>query len=125
MEARDLRPSLARAAAEPYRKAGLFARKFAQGKLTRDPSYMGILERSLLPGGDRLLDLGCGQGLIAAWLNAARATADPNGDVFDRLGVAINAMLDRNDERATCEPRRASPHARYRSEDRGSGQAPF
>ena len=76
MEARDLRPSLARAAAEPYRKAGLFARKFAQGKLTRDPSYMGILERSLLPGGDRIVDLGCGQGLVAAWLNAARTTAD-------------------------------------------------
>lgn len=76
MEARDLRPLLARAAAEPYRKAGLFAQKFAQGKLTGDPSYTGILERGLLPGGDRLLDLGCGQGLIAAWLNAAHATAD-------------------------------------------------
>ena len=76
MDAREFRPALARAAAEPYRKAGFFARKFAYGKLTGDPSYMGILERGLLPGGDRILDLGCGQGLVAAWLSAARAMAD-------------------------------------------------
>lgn len=32
---------------------------------------------------------------------SARAAADPRGDVFDRMGVSINAMLDRNEELMT------------------------
>lgn len=60
------------AAAEPYRAAGTFAWHFAQGKLRGDPVFAGILERGLIPDCDRLLDLGCGQGLLASWLLAAR-----------------------------------------------------
>jgi SAM-dependent methyltransferase len=59
------------AASEPYRKAGLFAYHFARGKLRTDPVYRAILERGLLLGRTRVLDLGCGQGLLAAWLKAA------------------------------------------------------
>ena len=40
-------------------------------------------------------------GQIAEGKTSARVPTDPNGDVFDRLGVAINAMLDRNDELMT------------------------
>ncbi|TAJ68711.1 MAG: HAMP domain-containing histidine kinase [Phenylobacterium sp.] len=32
---------------------------------------------------------------------SARASADPQGDVFDRLGMGMNAMLDRNEELLT------------------------
>lgn len=59
------------AACEPYRGAGRFAYYFARGKLRSDPVYPSILELGLLRGRDRVLDLGCGQGLLAAWLKAA------------------------------------------------------
>jgi SAM-dependent methyltransferase len=59
------------AACEPYRDAGRFAYHFARAKLRIDPVYRAILELGLLSGRARVLDLGCGQGLLAAWLRAA------------------------------------------------------
>jgi SAM-dependent methyltransferase len=67
------RSALVDAAAAPYRAAGRFAWHFARGKLGGDPAFAGLLERALIPDGERLLDLGCGQGLLASWLLAARA----------------------------------------------------
>ena len=58
-------------ACRPYRRAGLFAYFFAQGKFGRDPVYRAILEHGLLSGRTRILDLGCGQALLTAWLQAA------------------------------------------------------
>ncbi len=58
-------------ASEPYRRAGRFAYHFARGKLRHDPVFREILELGLLRGRPRILDLGCGQGLLAAWLRAA------------------------------------------------------
>jgi SAM-dependent methyltransferase len=58
-------------ASEPYRGAGAFAYNFARGKLRGDPVFRALLERGLLLGRSRILDLGCGQGLLAAWLKAA------------------------------------------------------
>jgi SAM-dependent methyltransferase len=60
------------ASCEPYRSAGLFAYNFARGKLSADPVYRAILELGLLRAHARILDLGCGQGLLAAWLQAAQ-----------------------------------------------------
>jgi len=58
-------------ACEPYRRAGLFAYNFARGKLSGDPVFRAMLERGLLLGRGHILDLGCGQGLLASWLRAA------------------------------------------------------
>jgi SAM-dependent methyltransferase len=66
-----LNHALLDAACEPYRRAGRFAYHFARGKLRTDPVYRAILELGLLLGRARVLDLGCGQGLLAAWLRAA------------------------------------------------------
>jgi cyclopropane fatty-acyl-phospholipid synthase-like methyltransferase len=60
------------AASEPYRSAGRFAYHFARGKLKGDPAYRGMLEHGYLVDRDRILDLGCGQGLLCAWLRAAQ-----------------------------------------------------
>jgi len=60
-------------ATQPYRSAGRFAWKFAKGKLKGDPAFFGLLEQGLIPDAARLIDLGCGQGLLASWLLEARA----------------------------------------------------
>ncbi len=66
------RRTLIAQAAQPYRASGLFAWNFAKGKLKGDPAFFGLLELGLIPDARRLLDLGCGQGLLASWLLEAR-----------------------------------------------------
>lgn len=70
---------LHRAACAPYRAAGRFAWHFARGKLGRDPVFRALLERGDLPAGARVLDIGCGQGLMASLLAAADALAAQGG----------------------------------------------
>ncbi len=62
--------ALHRAACAPYRSAGRFAWHFARGKLGRDPVFRGLLERGDLLPRARVLDIGCGQGLLASLLAA-------------------------------------------------------
>ena len=64
--------ALLEGATRPYRKTGRFAYHFARGKLAMDPVFQAMLEWGLLTGRKRILDLGCGQGLLAAWLRAAK-----------------------------------------------------
>ena len=66
-------------ASAPYRKASLFAYFYARGKFRGDPVYRAILERGLLEGRTRILDLGCGQALLCAWLRAASRIHDRGG----------------------------------------------
>ncbi len=67
--------SLLEIACAPYRRAGSFAYHFARGKLRSDPVYRAILAQGLLTDRARILDLGCGQGLLFAWLKAAQTLA--------------------------------------------------
>jgi SAM-dependent methyltransferase len=60
------------AASKPYLSAGRFAYHFARGKLAGDPAYRSILEQGFLADRVRILDLGCGQGLLSAWLESAQ-----------------------------------------------------
>ena len=64
--------SIVAAAARFYAPAGRGALHFARGKLRHDPAFAAILARGLVPDGARLVDLGCGQGVLAALLLAAR-----------------------------------------------------
>jgi SAM-dependent methyltransferase len=66
--------ALAREASARYPASDRFARHFAYGKLSRDPAFRCLLERGLIAGreGGRLVDLGCGQGVLEALLIAAR-----------------------------------------------------
>jgi SAM-dependent methyltransferase len=64
------------AASAPYRSAGRFAWHFSRSKLKRDPVFVGLLERGIIPDAQRLVDLGCGQGLLASWLRSATALHD-------------------------------------------------
>jgi SAM-dependent methyltransferase len=66
------RAGLLQGASEPYRAAGRFAYHFARGKLRGDPAFHALLEHGWLAHSRRIVDLGCGQGLLFAWLLAAR-----------------------------------------------------
>ena len=55
-----------------YLPVGPFASRFARGKLTGDPLFVTLLRTGAIPDASCLFDLGCGQGLLAVWLFAAR-----------------------------------------------------
>lgn len=55
-----------------YQPAGRFAWHFARNKLARDPLFATLLATGAVPDASCLVDLGCGQGLLAAWLSVAR-----------------------------------------------------
>jgi SAM-dependent methyltransferase len=60
------------AAARPYSGAGPYTSRFARNKLRYDPVFFALLQRGCLPDRGRLIDLGCGRGLLLALLAAAR-----------------------------------------------------
>ena len=73
--ARQAWPAVLDAASEPYRSAGRFAWGFARGKLGRDPVFRHLLRTGLIAPNARVLDIGCGQGLLASLLRESAALA--------------------------------------------------
>ena len=63
-------PALLDAASAPYRRAGPFAWRFARGKLGMDPVFRYLLCEGLIPPHAHVLDIGCGQGLLASLLRS-------------------------------------------------------
>jgi SAM-dependent methyltransferase len=68
-------PQLVERASASYRSAGRFALNFARGKLRWDPVFRHLLTHGLIAPGARVLDIGCGQGLLASLLEAAEDEA--------------------------------------------------
>lgn len=96
-------------ASAPYRPAGRFAWHFARGKLSGDPVFAGLLEHGLIPDRARILDIGCGQGLLASWLLSARAMQCSGGSTVwpkhwppapNPLSIHGIEMMPRDVERA-------------------------
>ena len=59
-----------------YLAAGMFHWEFVRGKLRWDPVYFSLLRTGALPPEGRLLDLGCGRGILLALLLTAREQAE-------------------------------------------------
>lgn len=70
--------------ARRYLDAGVFHWEFVRGKLRFDPLYQGLLAVADLPGRGRLVDLGCGRGIVPAMLQTAR-TLHAEGQWDDSL----------------------------------------
>ena len=68
--------SLVDAASAPYRAHGQFAWHFARGKLGMDPVFPHMIRHGLIAPKARVLDIGCGQGLLASLLREAHARAE-------------------------------------------------
>jgi SAM-dependent methyltransferase len=58
--------------AHRYLGSGMFHWEFVRGKLRHDPVYLEVLQQGLLPMEGRLLDLGCGRGILLSLLLTAR-----------------------------------------------------
>ena len=63
-------PALLDTASAPYRHAARFAWRFARGKLGLDPVFRHLLRQGLIEPRARVLDIDCGQGLLASLLRA-------------------------------------------------------
>ncbi len=70
-QAHPEREALLEEAACPYLKPGIFHWEFVRGKLRHDPLYFNLLRHGLLPAEGRLLDLGCGRGIVFSLVLAA------------------------------------------------------
>lgn len=80
------------AACAPYRAAGRFAWHFARGKLGRDPVFRALVEQGLMAGRERVVDIGCGQGLLASLLHEARTNPGPWPAITAREYTGIELM---------------------------------
>ncbi len=58
------------AACAPYRSVSRWSWFWARGKLWHDPVFQGMLARGEIRAGSRVVDIGCGQGLLASLLQA-------------------------------------------------------
>lgn len=83
--AADEYAALLERAALAYRPSGRYAYHFARGKLRHDPLFRYLASALAAPAGDRILDLGCGQGLLFALLVAAR------GGGAELIGIDLDA----------------------------------
>ena len=80
-----LKKKLLALATAPYRDTGFYNYHWARNKLSHDPIFTALIEQSVFPDNARVLDLGCGRGLLAAWLLAAEQLAAQGkwtGDVY-------------------------------------------
>ena len=89
-------PQLVARASASYRPAGRFALNFARGKLRWDPVFRHLLVQGLIAPEARVLDIGCGQGLLASLLEAAADEARrgrwPDGWAPPPRGVRLTGI---------------------------------
>ncbi len=85
--------TLAQTTMQRYRQQGRFRAGFAYGKVMFDPVFWMLRER--LPRSGSLLDLGCGEGLLGAYLAAGGSRVSYRGvDIdSDRVSAATRAGL--------------------------------
>ena len=63
-------------AAQRFRPAGHTPYHFARGKLGGDPIFAGVLRQGLIAPAARIVDIGCGQGVLAALLAEVEVSSD-------------------------------------------------
>jgi cyclopropane fatty-acyl-phospholipid synthase-like methyltransferase len=124
MSSRTLRfQDIVQLAAEPYRSAGKFAWHFAKGKLGGDPAFAHILRLGMVRDNARVLDIGCGQGLLAALFWAAEET-QTRGAWFSGWAPAPKAvnvhgieLMPKDVARAQEALRQVAPRATFECAD--------
>jgi SAM-dependent methyltransferase len=119
--------ALAREAAARYPARDRFARHFAYGKLTRDPVFAHMLDGGLIADGTSVLDLGCGQGLLAALLATAQAKHEAGlWPARRRVPPRTRSLIGIDLSPRACErARSALPQARWMCADLRGAELPY
>lgn len=94
----DAFTALREAASELYLEAGMSHWEFVRGKLHFDPVYRRLVAEGHLPRPGRLVDLGCGPGILLALLNRVDASrGEPSAARPDDryVGIEISPRLVR------------------------------
>lgn len=68
---RSLKKQLIHLATLPFKPVGIVHYYWGRGKLGGDPIFAALLDEQIFPSDARIIDLGCGRGLLAAWFLAA------------------------------------------------------
>ena len=92
--------ALLEAASRPYAAGSRFQWHFARGKLKRDPVYFALLRMGLIPDRARVLDLGCGQGILLALLAAAQTYCRPGERTTPDLSTLEKFPLKKSGEKS-------------------------
>jgi 2-polyprenyl-3-methyl-5-hydroxy-6-metoxy-1,4-benzoquinol methylase len=104
-------------ATAPYAHAGKFAWHFARGKLSGDPVFQEILQRGLIAPNTHVVDIGCGQGLLSAWLLAAEKAATKDAWPADwqspPYGVTVHGIELMQSDVARANKALAKHHDRF------------
>lgn len=72
---RALKNRLINLATAPFKPLGHIHYFWGRGKLAGDPIFAALIDEQIFPSNARVLDLGCGRGLLAAWFLAAETFA--------------------------------------------------
>lgn len=107
----ELKRRLLDISTEPYLPTGRFNYHWARGKLANDPIFAALLERAILPDNARVLDLGCGRGLLASWLLGAEHLAEQGkwqGNTAPPSGLRFRGV-ELVEREATCGNRALRP----------------
>jgi predicted TPR repeat methyltransferase len=83
--------SLVETTAWRYRQQGRFVRGFVRGKLLHDPVYRAILRLNILPFEGKIVDLGCGRGILLALLTTLRHVNSSTTRPLTFQGIELRA----------------------------------
>lgn len=76
---RALKKRLIKLATAPFSAVGVIHYYWGRGKLGGDPIFAALIDEQIFPSNARIIDLGCGRGLLAAWFLAAEKLAAEGG----------------------------------------------